>query len=161
MVWNFDLPTVPWLRQAARNWEPLLSKMEKNDGQEHFGQQVVFMIVEQIVNELGRLARGSCLSSAYVWTSSNVFLPILSSSDKLDSQKAWLTTFFASTEFPFDFVIADNRILTHKISKSCFILVISSSSSFLTPWAGMSHCWHLTVVSISHFCHPPLRCRPC
>ena len=49
-------------------------------------------MVEQTVNESGRDARGSCLSSANVWISSNLFFPILSSSAKLDSQGIWLNT---------------------------------------------------------------------
>ena len=52
----------------------------------------MIMMVEQTVNESGRDARGSCLSSAYVWTSSKVFLPTLSSAGKSNLQKERLTT---------------------------------------------------------------------
>ena len=67
------------------------------------------MMVEQTVNESGCDARGSCLSSAYVWTSSKVFLRIFSSAGKFDSQKVRLIT---SLVFSFDErALADNNII--------------------------------------------------
>ena len=49
-------------------------------------------MVEQTVKESGRDARGSCLSSAYVWTSSSVFVNSLSTSSKSNEQNERLTT---------------------------------------------------------------------
>ena len=71
-------------------------------------------MVEHIVNAWGRDARGSCLSSAYVWTSSSVFLPILSLAGSLDSQKDRVITFvmfLCNVDISLDLTLADNKII--------------------------------------------------
>ena len=59
----------------------------------------VAMMVEQMVKESGGSKLRSILSSAYVWTSSKVFLPSLSSGVKLDSQNEWFTAYMHFSSF--------------------------------------------------------------
>ena len=56
-------------------------------------KEPAYITVEHTVNECGRAARGSCLSSAYVWTSSKAFLNSTSSEGKFASQNEWFTTY--------------------------------------------------------------------
>ena len=100
------------------------------------------MMVEQTVKESGRDARGSFLSSAYVWTSSKVLLRIVSSTGKSDSQKARLTTlvFVSSLVFGkigilFEFDSADNKMTQESPNKlfiSVFLCDVFPSSGNVT-----------------------------
>ena len=74
---------------------------------------------------------GSCLSSAYVCTSSNVFWPILFFAGNIDSQKEKVITFvmfFGDMDISPELVLADNKI----IQKS-------------------PHNWYISVV-LEHYC---------
>ena len=108
------------------------------------------MIAEQIVKDSGREALGSSLSSAKVWTSSNFFFPVFSSSDRLDSQKAWLTTFVLvvlvrDTGIPLEPIFPKKILRTQKTVKSLFIFrnnICVRQYSLVNQKRVPSHCPH-------------------